>query len=98
MRRRMLGLAMAAVATGLLLVPAVAAQAATRFSDGFQDGNADGWTFTGGSWAVVSENSGLVLRQRATLAGVASAVANVTGAGSGFPTFVSAAVRPRSPL
>ena len=33
------------------------AQAATLFSDNFNDGNADGWSKSGGSWSVVSDAS-----------------------------------------
>jgi len=41
------------------------AQNQTLFSDNFEDGNADGWTKSGGSWAVVSDGS-LVYRQSST--------------------------------
>jgi len=33
------------------------AQNQTLFSDDFEDGNANGWTKSGGSWAVVSDGS-----------------------------------------
>ena len=33
------------------------AQNQTLFSDDFEDGNANGWTKSGGSWAVASDGS-----------------------------------------
>jgi pectate lyase len=39
-----------------------AAQAATLFSDDFQDGNTSGWSKSGGEWSVVTDGS-LALRQ-----------------------------------
>lgn len=44
--------AIAATAAAVTFVSA--AQAATLFSDNFDDGNANGWTTSGGSWSVVS--------------------------------------------
>jgi len=44
------------VAAALFLV-AGSAHAATLFSDDFSDGNADGWSRSGGSWSVVVEGS-----------------------------------------
>src|SRR5262245_12014024 len=41
------------------------AQNQTLFSDNFEDGTADGWTKSGGSWSVVSDGS-LVYRQSST--------------------------------
>src|SRR6266542_2983534 len=41
------------------------AQNQTLFSDNFEDGNANGWTKSGGSWSVVSDGS-LVYRQSGT--------------------------------
>jgi hypothetical protein len=96
--RGLIGLVLCGVAVSVALAVALPAQAATRFSDNFEDGNANGWTFTGGSWAVMSEDGSFVLRQQASLAGVAAAVANVTGPGSGFPTFVAASAKPRTAL
>jgi hypothetical protein len=96
--RGLIGLVLGGVAVSVALAVALPAQAATRFSDNFEDGNANGWTFTGGSWAVMSEDGSFVLRQQASLAGVAAAVANVTGPGSGFPTFVAASAKPRTAL
>jgi hypothetical protein len=37
----------------------------TLFTDDFEDGNATGWSKSGGSWAVVSDGS-LVYRQSGT--------------------------------
>jgi hypothetical protein len=42
-----------------------AAQTQTLLSDNFEDGNADGWQKSGGSWAVVTDGS-LVYRQTGT--------------------------------
>jgi len=58
---------LAATATGLLaagivLVGGTTAHAATLLADDFQDGNADGWSKSGGDWSVVSDGS-LVFRQ-----------------------------------
>src|SRR5262245_59267724 len=39
----------------------------TLFSDNFEDGNADGWQKSGGSWSVVTDGS-LVYRQTSTSA------------------------------
>ncbi len=52
----------AAAASGFVLaVSAVLAQstasAATLFGDDFEDGNADGWAKSGGSWSVVTDDS-----------------------------------------
>lgn len=41
-----------ATATALVAVMVTSASAATLFSDDFNDGNANGWTKSGGSWAV----------------------------------------------
>ncbi|BCB82124.1 hypothetical protein GCM10022251_45690 [Phytohabitans flavus] len=41
------------------------AQAATLFSDNFEDGNSAGWTTSGGTWAVAADGS-QVLRQSGT--------------------------------
>ncbi|HEU5472366.1 MAG TPA: hypothetical protein VFV67_17070 [Actinophytocola sp.] len=40
-----------------LLAPAPVARAATLFSDDFEDGNAGGWTTSGGSWTVDTDGS-----------------------------------------
>jgi pectate lyase len=44
-----------AVAVGMAVAPV--ASAATVFSDDFEDGSADGWTRSGGSWSVVVDGS-----------------------------------------
>jgi pectate lyase len=54
--------AVTAAASGFILaLSAVLAQgsasAATLFGDDFQDGNADGWSKSGGSWSVVTDDS-----------------------------------------
>ena len=54
MRRLLLAGAAAVVAVGLFVT---AAQAATLFDDNFDDGNAAGWTTSGGSWSVVTDGS-----------------------------------------
>ena len=52
---------MLTVAVAALTVAAVAfsqtAQAATLFTDDFQDGNTNGWSKSGGTWAVVADGS-----------------------------------------
>src|SRR5688572_989701 len=57
------GLAGALVAT--VITVASTAHAATLFSDDFNDGNANGWTKSGGSWSVVTDGSP-VYRQTGT--------------------------------
>lgn len=44
----------AATVTALVFTIGAAANAATLFSDDFNDGNASGWSTSGGTWAVVS--------------------------------------------
>jgi pectate lyase len=51
----------------LFLSFGTSAQNQTLFADDFEDGNANGWTKSGGSWAVVSDGS-LVYRQSGTSA------------------------------
>src|SRR5262245_4573375 len=48
------------VAAFMAVVPA--ASAATLFSDDFQDGNATGWSKSGGDWSVVTDGT-LAFRQ-----------------------------------
>ena len=52
---------LAAAMGGLVLAVGLAVQpvasAATLFADDFEDGNADGWTRSGGSWSVVTDGS-----------------------------------------
>jgi pectate lyase len=60
--------ALAGVATLLAFALALitgTASAATLFSDDFQDGNATGWSRSGGSWSVTGDDS-LVYRQSST--------------------------------
>ena len=45
----------------------ISAQTQTLFSDDFQDGNANGWTKSGGTWSVVTDGS-LVYLQSGTSA------------------------------
>ncbi len=47
------GLVAVAMTVGLTTI----AQAATLFSDNFNDGNADGWSKSGGDWSVVTDGS-----------------------------------------
>ena len=58
---------LASIATVFAMVVALAstASAATLLSDDFQDGNANGWTTSGGSWSVVTDGT-LVYRQSGT--------------------------------
>src|SRR6476619_4278664 len=91
-RRRALTVAAAgaavALVTGLLVAVASNADAATLFSDNFEDGNANGWSKTNGSWSVVSDGS-YVYRQGSTGADARA----IAGAGSGAGTTVSARVK-----
>jgi pectate lyase len=50
----------AAAAFALVLSMSTVAQAATLFSDNFEDGNTSGWSQSGGSWTVVSDGSQVV--------------------------------------
>jgi hypothetical protein len=47
---------LAAAATVMIGLPTTAT-AATVFSDDFNDGNASGWTVSGGSWSVVNDGT-----------------------------------------
>jgi pectate lyase len=47
----------AAAAVALVLSMSTVAQAATLFSDNFEDGNTTGWSKSGGDWTVVSDGS-----------------------------------------
>jgi pectate lyase len=84
----------AVLSTVLVAALAAPANALTLFLDNFEDGNANGWTFTNGNWSVVAEES-MVLRQ-ASIFGDARAVATVTGRGSGPATIVFAGAKPRA--
>ncbi|WP_422772124.1 right-handed parallel beta-helix repeat-containing protein [Plantactinospora sp. WMMC1484] len=62
-RRHRRGL-LAATGAGLLALALIVgaassnpAQAATLYSDNFEDGNADGWSKSGGDWSVVTDGS-----------------------------------------
>lgn len=65
------------------------AQSSTLFSDTFEDGVADGWTTSGGSWSIVSDGT-RVYRQSST-SGNASAL---VGATSWTDQSVQARVKP----
>ena len=54
-RRTLLATGVAAAIAATLVLTALSAQAATLFSDNFNDGNADGWSKSGGSWSVLSD-------------------------------------------
>jgi pectate lyase len=66
-RRRplLVAAAVGVLAAALMLTLTTQAFAATLFSDDFTDGNADGWSKSGGSWSVVSDGSN-VYRQSST--------------------------------
>jgi pectate lyase len=69
------------------------ASAATLISDNFEDGNAAGWTTTGGTWIVNSlTDSSRVLRQSSLVAGALAR----TGSLSWQDYTVTAAVKPEN--
>lgn len=78
--RRAVVALVAAATVGLIIATTMPAQAATLFFDDFEDGNAAGWSTTGGSWSVVQDAT-KVFRQAST-ASDARAIANAGGAGS----------------
>src|SRR4051812_29993120 len=85
--------AVAAAASGLTLVVAAvlsspAASAATLFADNFDDGNADGWSKSGGSWSVVTDTTP-VWRQSGT-----SSDARALGGSTWTDQSVQARVKP----
>ena len=88
-RRLWLAAAAGGVVTALVVVITTAAYAATLLSDDFQDGNADGWTKSGGSWSVVTDGS-LVYRQSST----SSDARAQTGSSSWTNYSVQARVKP----
>jgi pectate lyase len=49
--------ALATTAAVVIALGAATAHAATLFGDDFEDGNADGWSRSGGSWSVVTDGS-----------------------------------------
>ncbi|MFK3985292.1 polysaccharide lyase family 1 protein [Micromonospora sp. NPDC050397] len=57
-RGLLLALGASAVAVALTVGMTTAAQAATLFADNFNDGNADGWSKSGGDWSVVTDGTG----------------------------------------
>jgi pectate lyase len=79
--------AIGAVVFALLVVPTTA-RAATLFSDTFEDGNADGWSKSGGSWSVVTDDS-RAWRQSGT-----SSDARATGGSIWSDQAVQARVKP----
>jgi pectate lyase len=57
-RRALLAAAAAAAVTaGLMSIASGTAHAATLLSDGFEDGNVNGWSKSGGEWSVVADGS-----------------------------------------
>lgn len=56
-RGRLVILAAALVAVVGVFVAVLPASAATQLSDDFSDGNADGWSKSGGAWAVVNDGT-----------------------------------------
>ncbi|WP_020523807.1 pectate lyase family protein [Catelliglobosispora koreensis] len=85
-RRSALAAGVSAAAMALVFTIGAAASAATLFSDDFNDGNANGWTTSGGSWTV---SSGVYAQSSAS----ASAKA-LAGSTSWTTVTVSAKVRP----
>jgi pectate lyase len=81
-----------AAAAGLIIAVGMAVQpvasAATPFADDFEDGVADGWTSSGGSWSVVTDGS------RAYLQGGTSADARALVGGAWSAQAVRARVKP----
>ncbi|WP_345511336.1 pectate lyase family protein [Phytohabitans houttuyneae] len=65
MKRIIVPAAAAVLAVAAVTFTAGGAQAATLFSDNFEDGNSSGWTTSGGTWAVAADGSQL-LRQSGT--------------------------------
>ncbi|MEJ3743053.1 pectate lyase [Actinomycetes bacterium KLBMP 9797] len=87
MKRKVL---FATVAAGALVVAAAPyAFADTLLSDDFQDGNASGWSTSGGSWSVVTDGS-LAYRQ----SGVSSDARSLVGATNWTDYSVQARVKP----
>ena len=69
---------------------ATSASAATLFSDTFEDGNADGWSRSGGSWAVGSDGSRVYTQSNS-----GSELARVFAGQTGWTDYaVSARVKP----
>ena len=91
-RAALIALLVGAITVALVVVTALTAQAATLFADDFEDGNANGWSTTGGNWSVVTDGS-KVYRQSGPSSD-ARAIANLTGPGSGPFTVLTARVKP----
>src|SRR5688500_14139268 len=68
----------AAATLALYLTFSTSAQSQTLFTDDFQDGNANGWSKSGGTWSVVTDGSA-VYRQSKTASDLARAFAGQTG-------------------
>lgn len=100
-RRRRRGLLAAvlvgAVAATLTVATTMTAEAAVLASDTFEDGDAAGWTTTGGGWSVVADTS-MVYRQGDPGAADARAVYGFTGAGSGPFTVTGGKAKLNAPL
>jgi pectate lyase len=64
----------AAVVALLLGAARIAAADTTLFTDDFEDGNANGWSKSGGSWSVLTDGS-RALRQTSAATGDARAYA-----------------------
>ena len=56
-RRAWLAAGIATAVTTTVFLMTATAQAATLFTDDFNDGNANGWSKSGGSWSVVTDGS-----------------------------------------
>jgi hypothetical protein len=95
--RVLAGATLVATAGVLALTVAPPASAATVFQDTFADGDADGWVFTNGSWAVAAEDGNPALRQSSG-GSDARAIATNVGRGTAFGTIVTARLKPRSSL
>jgi pectate lyase len=90
--RRLLLAAIAAVGMVVAAVVALApsASAATLLSDNFEDGNADGWSKSGGTWAVVADGS-----QAYRQSNVGSELARAFGGSTSWTNYtVQARVKP----
>lgn len=83
-----IGAALTAIALALGM-GATGAYADTLFSDDFEDGNATGWTASGGSWAVATDGS-RVYRQ----SGTSSDARSLAGTASWTDYSVQATVKP----
>lgn len=80
----------AATAVALVLSMSTVAQAATLFSDNFDDGNTSGWSKSGGDWTVVSDGS-----PTAQQGNIGSELARFFGGDNGWTNYsVQARVKP----